>query len=133
MAHYLLDTGLVLRHLRGQRRTVRLLSGPGKLRRQAVSAITRLEVHAGMRPDEQYATTKLLSRFITYDLDREVADRAGDLIRERQERHSALSVPDAVIAATALTRGLTQVTLNRADFEGSPGLSLALLPEEPTV
>ena len=133
MAHYLLDTGLVLRHLRGQARAVRLLSGLGKIGRLAVSAITRLEVHAGMRPDEQYATTKLLSRFITYDLDREVADRAGDLIRERQERHSTLSVPHAVIAATALTRGLTLLTLNQADFEGIAGLSLALLPEEPTV
>jgi predicted nucleic acid-binding protein len=133
LAHYLLDTGLVLRHLRGQRRAVRLLSGLGKIGRLAVSAITRLEVHAGMRPDEQYATTKLLSRFITYDLDRELAERAGDLIRERQERHGALSVPDAIIAATALTHGLTLVTLSRADFEGIPGLSLAQLPEEPTV
>jgi predicted nucleic acid-binding protein len=67
VAHYLLDTGLVLRHLRGQRRAVRLLSGLGKMGRLAVSAITRLEVHAGMQTDERYATNKLLSRFITYD------------------------------------------------------------------
>ena len=131
MAHYLLDTGLLLRHLRGQRRAVRLLSGLGKIGRLSVSAITRLEVHVGMRPDERYATSKLLSRFITYNLDRDVADRAGDLIRESQDRHVSLSVPDAIIAATALTNGLTLVTLNQADFEGIPGLSLAPLPEEP--
>ncbi len=59
-----------------------------------------------------------------------LAERAGDLIRECQERHGSLSVPDAIIAATALTHGLTLVTLNRADFEGIPGLSLAPLPEE---
>jgi predicted nucleic acid-binding protein len=130
MAHYLLDTGLVLRHLRGQRRTVRLLSGLGKIGRLSVSAITRLEVHAGMQSDERYATNKLLSRFVTYDMDRELADRAGDLIREMQDRHASLNVPDAIIAATALTYGLTLVTLNHADFEGIPGLSLASLPEE---
>ena len=65
MSHYLLDTDLVLRHLRGQRRAVRLLNGLGKIGRLSVSTITRLEVHVGMRPDEKYATTKLLSRFIT--------------------------------------------------------------------
>ena len=59
-----------------------------------------------------------------------MADRASDLIRERRDQHGALSVPDAIIAATALTHGLTLVTLNLADFEGIPGLSLAPLPEE---
>lgn len=133
MSRYLLDTGLVLRHLRGQRRVVRLLSGLGKINRLSISAVTRLEVHAGMRPDEKYATTKLLSRFVTYDMTRELADRAGDLIRERQERGGSLSVPDAIIAGTALIHGLILVTLNRADFEEIPGLSLAVLPEEFTV
>jgi tRNA(fMet)-specific endonuclease VapC len=127
---YLLDTGLVLRHLRGRRRVVRLLGGLGKMGRLSVSAITRLEVHAGMREDERYATNKLLSRFVTYDLDRELADRAGDLIRQGRERRAALGVPDAIIAATALANGLTLVTLNPAGFEGIPGLSLAPLPEE---
>lgn len=132
MAHYLLDTGLVLRHLRGQRRAVRLLSGLGKMGRLSVSAITRLEVHAGMQPDETYATNKLLSRFITYDMNRELADRAGDLIRESRDRHVSLSVPDAIIAATALIHGLALVTLNQADFEDISGLSLVSLPEEST-
>lgn len=130
MARYLVDTGLVLRHLRGQRKAVRLLSGLGKIGRLSVSAVTRLEVHAGMQPDEKYATSKLLSRFLTYDMTREVADRAGDLIRERQARGGALSVPDAIIAGTALVNGLILVTLNRADFEEIPGLSLAAVPEE---
>lgn len=109
MAHYLLDTGIVLRHLRGYRRAVRLLSGLGSLGRLSVSAITRLGVHAGMRDNDRYATNKLLSRFVTYDLDRELADRAGDLIRENRDRHSSLSVPDAIIAATALAHGLTRL------------------------
>jgi predicted nucleic acid-binding protein len=134
VAAYLVDTGLLLRHLRGQRNAVRLLAGLGKMGRLSVSAITRLEVHAGMRPDERYATNKLLSRFVTCDVDREVADRAGELIRKRSEsrdRRVPLGVPDAIIAATALTHGLTLVTLNRADFEDIPGISLASLPEEP--
>jgi predicted nucleic acid-binding protein len=100
--------------------------------RLSVSAITRLEVHAGMQPDERYATNKLLSRFITHDMNRELANRAGDLIRESQERRVSLGVPDAIIAATALTHGLALVTLNPADFEGISGLSLVPMPEETT-
>jgi tRNA(fMet)-specific endonuclease VapC len=130
MAGYLIDTGLVLRHLRGHRTAVRLRAGLGKLGRLSIASVTRLEVHAGMHEDQRTVTYKLLSRFVAYDLDREIAGRAGDLIRQCRDRRIALSVPDAIIAATALANGLTLVTLNRADFEGIPGLSLAPLPEE---
>ena len=125
MSSYLLDTGIVIRHLRGQRRFVQMLRGFGALGRLSVATVTRLEVHAGMSLEEKYATQKLLSRFVTYDMDRDIADRAGDLVRANSLRGSVLSVPDAIIAATAIGHGLTLVTLNRGDFEGIPGLSLA--------
>lgn len=130
MANYLLDSGLVIRHLRGQRRVVQFLQGLGKLGRLSVSAITRLELHAGMASDEQYATQKLLSRFVTLSVDRDVADRAGDLIRATRARGNTLAVPDAIIAATAIAHNLTLVTLNTGHFTGLSGLSLAPLPEE---
>jgi|YNPNPStandDraft_1061719.scaffolds.fasta_scaffold19602_4 predicted nucleic acid-binding protein len=129
MPSYLLDSGLVIRHLRGQRRIVHFLRGLGKLGRLAVSAITRLEIRAGMAPDEEYPTQKLLSRFVTYDVDRDIADRAGDLVRLSRQRGNTLSVPDAIIAATAMAHNLTLVTLNRAHFEGIPGLRLEPLIE----
>ena len=82
MANHLLDTGLVLRHLRGQRSTVRLMRGLAQLSRLSIASVTRLEVHAGMHPEERYATQKLLARLATIDLDRDIADRAGDMIAE---------------------------------------------------
>jgi predicted nucleic acid-binding protein len=130
MSHYLIDTGLLLRHVRGQRSATRALRGYGQMGRLAISAITRLEVHAGMRPDERYATVRLLSRFVTIDVDRDVADRAGDLVRERNTRGAPIGVADAIIAATAMTRGLTLVTLNHAHFQGIPGLSVAPFNDE---
>ena len=59
MTGYLLDTGLVLRHLRGQRRVVSFLRALSKSERLFIATVTRLEVHAGMTPDERYATQKL--------------------------------------------------------------------------
>jgi predicted nucleic acid-binding protein len=124
MATYLLDTGLVLRHLRGQRRIVQLLRSLGKESRLAIASVTRLEVHAGMQPEERYATQKLLARLATLDLDRDIADRAGDLIAGGKRAGRPLSVPDAIIAATAIGHGLTLVTLNQGDFRHIAGLSL---------
>jgi len=132
MANYLLDSGLVIRHLRGERQTVRLLRGLGKLGRLAISAVTRLEVRAGMMSGEEYATQKLLSRFTVYDVDRDTADRAGDLVRIGRGKGNPLSVPDAIIAATAISQNLTLVTLNQAHFVGVSGLRLELLPADET-
>ncbi|MBE2233105.1 MAG: PIN domain-containing protein [Anaerolinea sp.] len=133
MATYLLDTGLVLRHLRGQRRTVQLLRGLGKESRLAIASVTRLEVHAGMQPEEGYATQKLLARLATFNLDREIADRAGDMIANSKRAGQVLSVPDAIIAATAIGHQLTLVTLNQGDFRHISGLSLYQLDEETQV
>lgn len=130
MTAYLLDTGLVLRHLRGQRPTVQLLRGLSKLGRLSIASVTRLEVHAGMRPEERYATHKLLARLATIDLDREIADRAGDMIAASQRAGKALAVPDAIIAATAIGHQLTLVTLNRGDFQHVAGLSLYAIEEQ---
>jgi tRNA(fMet)-specific endonuclease VapC len=108
---------------------VQLLRGLGAVGRLSISAITRLEVHAGMAAEERYATQKLLSRFVTYDLGGEIAGRAGDLIAEKGGQGTTLSVPDAIIAATAIVHNLALVTLNQAHFEAIPGLSLCPLAQ----
>jgi len=122
-AKYLLDSGLLIRHLRGRPEAVRLLRSLGKRERLAIASVSRLEIRAGMHEHEQYATLKLLSRFETYEMGTDVADRAGDYLRHHRRTGVALSVPDAIIAATAIQHGLTLVTFNPKDFT-IPGLSL---------
>ena len=128
MANILLDSGLVIRHLRLHQPTIQLLRGLGRLEYLSVSAVTRVEVHAGMFPDEHYATQKLLSRFVTYPVERTIADLAGDLLA----RYGALgmALPDSIIAATALTHRLTLLTYNGRHFAGIAGLSLYPVPRE---
>jgi predicted nucleic acid-binding protein len=122
-ARYLLDSGLLIRHLRGRPEAVRLLRGLGKHERLAIASVSRLEIHAGMQEQERFKTQKLLSRFVTFEMGADIADRAGDYIREYRSRGAAISIPDAIIAATAIEHGLTLVTFNPKDFP-IPGLSL---------
>ena len=129
MAAYLLDTGILIRHLRGQKAAVRLLRGLGGKSRLAISAVTRAEIRAGMRQPEDRATRRLLARLETIPLDRQIADRAGDLIRHARAQGCSLHLAYAIIAATAAQRGLTLLTLNTSDFEGL-GLSLYPLPDD---
>jgi predicted nucleic acid-binding protein len=88
-----------------------------------MTPVSRPEIRAGMQEREQFATTKLLSRFVTYELGVDVADRAGGYLQQSRTRGVALSVPNAIIAATAIPHGLTFVTFNPKDF-AMPGLSL---------
>lgn len=127
MARYLLDTGIIIGHLRGQKEFVQLVRGLGRADRLAIATVTRLEIYAGLRDDESYVTRKLLSRFVNLSLDATIADRAGELAAAGQLRNKPLAIPDAIIAATAIKHQLTLLTLNRQDFEGLPGLRLYLL------
>lgn len=122
-ARYLLDS-VVIRHLRGRPEAVSLLRGLCKWEQLAIASVTRLEIHAGMQDHERYKTQKLLSRFVTYELDAKIADRAGDYIRECGRKGVVLPVPDAIITATAIHHGLTLVTLNPKHFP-IQGLSLS--------
>lgn len=124
MTRLLLDTGPLIRVLRGHKSTVRLVRGLGARERLAISVLTRMELRTGMHPSEEQVTQRLLSRFLSLPLDSTVADRSGDVIRRCRSAGNGISVPDAIIAATALTHNLTLLTFNQAHFEMVTGLRL---------
>lgn len=104
MAGLLVDTDVFVDHLRGVRK---LTAGRHRLH---YSVITRCELLAG---DVGSALVKrLLDPFRELAVSRDVAERAGRIRRE-----TGLAVPDALIAATAIERGLTLVTRNRRHFD----------------
>jgi len=83
-----------------------------------------------MLPAERFATQKFLARFITYNVDREIADQAGDILGILRRQGLIIDLPDAIIAATAMANHLALVTFNIAHFNRIPGLSLYLLPDD---
>ena len=131
MAAYLLDTGILIRHLRGRKVVVHMLRALGSRDVLAVSAVTRAEIRAGVRQEEDLATRRLLSRLKTVPVDAKIADRAGDLILRARRQGRTLHLADALIAATAVQQRLSLVTLNKSDFEDL-GISLYPLPDDLT-
>ena len=90
-----------------------------------ISVITRIELFSKKIDD---AETQTLIGFVRFadviGLDEPIIQQT---MRLRQQRR--LKLPDAVIAATALVRGLTLITRNVSDFKGIPGLAV-LNPHE---
>jgi predicted nucleic acid-binding protein len=84
----------------------------------AVSVVSWIEVLAGGPPEKQKLSRVLLKDFERIDLDDAIVERAVELRRDTR-----LRLPDAIILATAQTRGRLLVTRNTKDFpEGDPGV-----------
>ncbi len=116
MTELLLDTNVLIRHLRRRERTSEFLLQWGQNGDLYISVITRSEILAGMRPDENVVTMELLNALDSLPVTEQIADRAGRIIYQLARCGIQLSFPDALIAATALEHQLTVVTTNVAHF-----------------
>jgi predicted nucleic acid-binding protein len=129
MPAYLLDSGILIRHLRncaGYPELIKQLCQAGDL---YISAFTRVEVLRGMREHERERTVALLDSFITQVIDRATADQAGEWIRAWQARGVTLGGPDAVIASSALQARAALVTTNARHFP-MPELTVLSVDED---
>jgi predicted nucleic acid-binding protein len=111
VADLLVDTDVFVDHLRG---ASELKVGRNRLH---YSVITRAELFAGNSASDLAA--RLLGPLREIAVDRAIAERAGRIRRE-----TGIRLPDALIAASALERGLILTTRNRRGFERVPGLRL---------
>lgn len=109
MADLLVDSDVFIDHLRGAHE-LRARSD-----RLHYSVITRAELLAGTSAGSHI--DRLLAPFREHPVDRSIAEQAGTL-----RRQCGLRLPDALIAATALTHDLTLLTRNLGDFESVRGL-----------
>ena len=116
MADYLLDSNVLILHLRERPGITALLTRWGKEGTLYISVVTRTELLAGMRPHEEARTIELLDSLENLPVDEAIADRAGRLIYQYARQGIQLSFADALIAATALEHGLTLATTNPKHF-----------------
>jgi predicted nucleic acid-binding protein len=110
-AELLIDTDVLVDHLRGERR----LQVDG--RRLGVSVVSRCELFAGR--DQPAILRALLGAMIEMPIDSAIAELAGVT-----RRKSGVATPDALIAATALMHRIPVMTRNRRHFQRVSGLEV---------
>lgn len=120
----LVDTSVIIDVLRGRPEATdalvaaRTTAGP-----LHASEITRAEIIAGMRADEVSTTTALLDTFQWHDVDRDIAEAAGELGRRWLPGNRGIDTADLVIAATVLALDARLLTMNVEHFPMFDGLA----------
>jgi hypothetical protein len=112
----LVDTSVLIDYLRGHKSAADLLEGERTAAPLHASEITRMEVLAGMRTNEEEGTRSLLSTLIWHPVDADVAEEAGVLGRRWLPGHHTIDSADLAIAATAILTGARLLTCNVRHF-----------------
>lgn len=94
----------------------------------ATSAMNVGEVYAGMRMGEEEKTEGLLANLELISMTADIARRAGNLKAEWARKGQTFSLPDMIVAATAIYHGAALMTDNQKDFRHIPELKLYPLP-----
>lgn len=122
MAAYLFDTNTVIDYLEGRLpdKTLDMLDDLVN-RRANLSIITKIELLGWYKAD--LADLQIPADFVRdshiIGLDDEIVSQTIDI-----RRFLRIKLPDAIIAATALTYSLTLITRNTQDFKQIPDLEL---------
>lgn len=112
----LVDSDVLIAHLRGvdlARRWLIQARGGGPL---AVSVVSIIELVGGMRSVERREVWRLLGSMRAQPVTEVIARRAGELMRRYRRSHNGIGLGDYVIAATAEVHGLELATLNVRHF-----------------
>ena len=110
MRQIMVDTDVLILHLRGNESVRAMLKEAAKDSLLCCSAVTIGEIHAGMRDEELEKTEKLLNSLEVIDVDRKIAALAGDYRRTIKSHH--LELDDCLIAATCVINRATLITCN---------------------
>lgn len=117
MSRYLLDTTVLIAHLRGEPDVTQLFFDLlAKGSRLGICCVNVAEVERGLRPQERKRAKDLIERLEYFDTTREAARRAGIYQARLQRQGLTLHTPDAIVAGTARAHGAILITDNLSDF-----------------
>lgn len=116
MSLFLVDTDVLVAHLRGVAAARDWLREQRRQGPLSISAVTVTELTGGMRSHERSEVWALLAALHTEPVTELIARQAGRFMREFRRSHSGIGLGDYLIAATAQERGLELATLNTKHF-----------------
>lgn len=119
---WLVDTNILIDHLRGVSKATTYLRQARSAGMLWISAVTIAEVYAGQRTRQAKQAAKvsrLLNLFRIAYVDGVVAKLGGEIARD-----CGTLLPDALIAATAVRKGLVLATRNISHFQHIPNLDV---------
>lgn len=124
----LVDSDILIDAGRSDSDAVSFLARLGQTDTLMISTITQLELMVGARnKNELRVIERFLARFTLVRLNPTISDLAVDLIRQYRLSHGLL-MPDALIAATALSLNEPLATKNQRDYRFIAGLTLHQYP-----
>jgi predicted nucleic acid-binding protein len=118
------DTSVLIDHLRGDERahrTLRAAADDGE--RLVASVVTKVEILAGMRADEEPTTRRLMQVLDWIPVDDVIAEQAGQLANRYLRSHPGVDPVDYIIAATTRTLDAALWTRNVKHFPMIVGLT----------
>lgn len=117
MVSYVLDTDICIYIMQGRPDAIAFWE---RCERQAVlfSVVTKAELlsHPALTAEDRSRINAFLASGILIDVDELIAEKAGELRRRLAQQGRKLRLPDALIAATAVTEGAVLVTHNVKDY-----------------
>jgi len=116
MSRFLLDSDVIIWHLRGQKEVTEMLRGLQRFGLPACSALSVLEVQLGVKKGEEEKTDRFLKSLRIFDVNMEIASKAAQFIRECKAKGITFNLPDSVIAATCILHELILVTCNKKHY-----------------
>jgi predicted nucleic acid-binding protein len=124
----IVDTDILIDTARGITEAVEFLKTRETASTLAISVVTQMELTVGCRNKNEFAILKkFLRRFQVLPIGVEVSDAAAELLDNYHLSHGLL-IPDALIAATAITFAEPFATKNQRDFRFIDGLNLLAYP-----
>lgn len=110
MKSIIVDTDILIDFLRGKREAQDFLLSSIEDAIIYCPVITIAEISAGMKSHEREKTTELIDSLNIVDVNREIAEKAGEY--KRDEKRQSLELDDCLIAATAFVKKATLATGN---------------------